>query len=431
MKFIIVLLLISVNGILAMYEMAVVSSHKIKLKNAARKGSKAASRVVKMTTELEKILSTIQVGITLIGIVSGAYGGIALAGEVVPLFEQIPALKDSAFQAATVTVVAIITYLSLVIGELVPKSVALNNPEKIAMIFSGPMIFLSKVFYPFVWFLSISTRFFNKLFGISSGKEKPLTEDEIKMLLIQSYEQGVINKEESRMLKEVLRFGDKRTFELMTPRKNIIYINTDDSKEKVLQIIKTHQFSRYMLCENDIEIITGIIHIKDLIGLLNGRKDWDLRDIAQEPVFIPENLHIIKALELLKKEKKSFGIVVNEYGGVEGLITLHDLAENIFGEILEENEEPHMDILKRKDGTLLVNASMLIDDFLDQMDMEEKSEFEKEGFATLGGFAMYILDRIPTEGDTFEYAGLHFEIIDMDGSRVDKILVTLSDSLRK
>ena len=422
MEFLIIILLLVLNGIFAMYEIALVSSSKARLETLVSKGNKSARGVLKQLEEPEKFLSTIQIGITLIGIISGAYGGVAIADDVVPLFAMIPEAEPYAKDLAMITTVVIITYLSLIIGELVPKSIALSNPERYATLLSPVMILLTKISYPFVWLLSISTRLLNKLIGLKS-EERLMTQEELKMILHQSSEQGVIDKEETEMLRDVFRFSDKRANELMTHRRDLIVLHTTDSKEKVLQTIEDKHFSKYLLIDDNTEEIAGVVSVKDIILMVGTEQEFDLKEITRPALFIPESLYAKKVLELFKKNKNKFGVVVNEYGSTEGIITLHDLTESIFGDILEEDDTEEEEIVRRQDGSLLVEASMNIGDFMEEMGILSYDDIESEDFTTLGGLAMFLIGRIPKAGDIFIYKNLQFEVVDMDRGRVDKLLV--------
>ena len=337
MEFLIILFLIALNGLFAMYEIALVSSSKTRLETLVNKGNRSARNVLKQLEEPEKFLSTIQIGITLIGIVSGAYGGIAIADDLVPFFSMIPGIEGYAHNLAMITTVVVITYLSLIIGELVPKSIALSDPERYAILFSPFMILLTKVSYPFVWLLSVSTRLLSNVIGVKN-KDRPMTQEEIKMILHESSEQGVIDKEETEMLRDVFRFSDKRANELMTHRRDIVILHPDDTQEQVMKIIEEKHFSKYLLVDEREDEIIGVVSVKDIILMVSNKTKFNLRDIARPPLFIPESLYANKILELFKKNKNKFGVVVNEYGSTEGIITLHDLTESIFGDILEEGE---------------------------------------------------------------------------------------------
>ena len=416
------------NGVFAMYEIALVSSSKARLETLANKGNKRAKGVLKQQEDTEKFLSTIQIGITLIGIVSGAYGGATIADNIEPLYAMIPFLEPYAPTLAIVTVVVLITYLSIVIGELVPKSIALHNPEKWATRFCPFMMVLSKISYPFVWLLSASTKLVSKLMGMKEGEERQMTQDELKMILHQSSEQGIIDKEETEMLKDVFRFSDKRANDLMTYRRDIVVMHPSDSQEDVLRIIREQHFSKYLLVERGKDEVIGVVSVKDIILML-GREDepFDLRAIARPPLFIPESLYAKKVLELFKKNKNKFGVVVDEYGNTEGIITLHDLTESIFGDILEENETEEEDIVVRQDGSMLVEASMNLDDFMEAMGVIDYDDLREEDFTTLSGLAMFMIGRVPKAGDLFSYQNLDFEVVDMDRGRVDKLLVVKNE----
>lgn len=411
------------NGVFAMYEIALVSSSKARLKTLASKGNISAKNILKQLKEPEKFLSTIQIGITLIGIISGAFGGVAIAHNITPIFKSIPGLETYAENLSLITVIAVITYLSLVIGELVPKSIGLSNPEKIAIKLNPFMLIVTRIALPFSYILSQSTKLFNRILGIK-GEERFMTQEELKIILHQSSEQGIIDKDETEMLKDVFRFADKRANELMTHRTEVIFMHADFTQKEVIEIINAKHFSKYLLTDSLQEEIIGVVSVKDIILMIGSENRFDLKNIAQPPLFIPESLYAKKVLELFKKNKNKFGVVVNEYGGIEGIITLHDLTESIFGDILEENEIEECPIIKRKDGSYLVDASMNIGDFMEQMGILFYEDLDNEDFNTLGGMAMFYIERIPIPGDLFTYQNLQFEVMDMDNGRVDKLLVT-------
>ena len=412
MEFFIILLLLFLNGIFAMYELALVSSSKARLETMVSKGNKRAKSVLKQLEEPEKFLSTIQIGITLIGIVSGAYGGATLADEIEPLFLLIPGLAPYANTLAVATIVVIITYLSLIVGELVPKSIALSDPEKWATRLSALMVAVKNISYPFVLLLSASTKLVNKLIGLEEGSERQMTQDELKMILHQT-----------EMLRDVFRFSDKRANDLMTYRRDIVVMHPNDSREEVLRIIREQHFSKYLLVESGKDEVIGVVSVKDIIIMLGSNQPFNLRSIARPPLFIPESLYAKKVLELFKKNKNKFGVVVDEYGSTQGIITLHDLTESIFGDILEENEIEEEEIVPRQDGSMLVEGSMNLDDFMEAMGVMNYDDLKEEDFTTLSGLAMFLIGRVPKAGDLFNYQNLKFEVVDMDRGRVDKLLV--------
>lgn len=423
MEFIIIIILLLLNGMFAMYEIALVSSSKVRLESYREQGNRNAKRVLAQLEKPEQTLSTIQIGITLIGIVSGAYGGATIAEHFKPFIAHIPGCEPYAGELAVTLTIIIITYLSLIIGELVPKSIALSKPESYAMRLSAIIRALTWLSYPFVWLLSVSTKIVSKLIGVTVSEERPMTQEELKMILRQSSEQGVIDSHETEMLRDVFRFSDKRINELMTPRHEMIVLHADDSKEKVLATIREHNFSKYLLVGTHRDDVIGVISVKDIVLMLDAAAPFNLRAIARPVLFLPESIYAKKAVELFKKNKTKFAVVVDEYGGTEGLVTLHDLTESIFGDILEENEPDDPEIVQRQDGSLLVDGAMNLDDFMDEVHISAYEDIEDEGFTTVGGMAMFFIGRIPKAGDLFTYQNLKIEIVDMDGERVDKLLV--------
>jgi putative hemolysin len=424
MEVLIITLLILLNGVLSMYEMALVSSSKARLETLAQKGNKKARSILKLLLQPEKILSTIQVGITLVGIISGAFGGIAFSDDLTPVLAQITWLEPYAGSVAVVLVIALITYFSLIFGELVPKSVALASPEKIALALTPFIILLTKLVFPFTWLLSVSTILVKKLLRINPSNERTITEDELKFLLKQSSDQGVIDEQETQMIKDVFRFTDKKADELMTHRKDVAYMLVNYTKEDTLNLIANEHFSRYLLCDGSVEDVVGIVAVKDIISLISSDEPFSLENVSTPPLFIPESMSANRVLEIFRNQKTNFGVVVSEYGGMEGIITLHDLTEAILGELPEEDEEIEFSLVERHDGTILVDGSMNIDDFIDKMGIVVDEDILNEGFSTLGGLAMFLLDKVPVEGDTFTFSDYQFEVIDMDNSRVDKLLIT-------
>lgn len=434
MEFIIITLLLVLNGIFALYEIALVSSSKSRLENMLAKGNKAAKIVLEQSKDPEKYLSTIQIGITLIGIVSGAFGGAAIADDFQPLFAAMAWSAPYAHEISMVITVSLITYFSLIIGELVPKSMALSNPERYATIFCRMISVLSKISYPFVWLLSVSTKAVNKIMGVSASDKPGMTEDELKLILHQSQEEGVLDKNETEMLKDVFRFNDKRANELMVSRPEVVCLKTSQNMDEIQKTIQESHYSRYPLIDKDKDDIVGIVSVKDIFLMQTECSHGEetnpgdrLRDIAQTVLYVPETIPATQVLNLFKQHKRKFGVVVNEYGATEGIITLHDLSECIFGDIYEENETEEPDIVERKDGSLLVEASMNIDDFMEEMGIFEFDDLKEEDFNTVGGLAMHVLGRVPVAGDTFSYRNLTFEVVDMDRGRVDKLLVCPMD----
>jgi len=425
MEIIIISVLLLMNGLFAMFEIALVSSRKSRLQEKAKHGNKGAKTALLLLKEPEEILSAIQVGITLVGIVSGAFGGLALSEDMVPFFAGISFLAPYADALAVTFVVGIITYFSLIIGELVPKTIALNNPEKIAIALSPAMKIIGSSLYPVVWFLSVSTKLVLMLFRIKKTSDTPVSEEELRMLLKQGSEFGVIEKEESDIINEVIRFGDKRTGSIMTPRLNVEWIDSTDKDEIILAEIMKSTHSRVPVCSNTVDEVIGVVAIKDVLAYHIKHQFIDISKIMTEPLFFPEQMSAINVLERFRKTKNHFGIVINEYGTMEGIVTLHDVTENIMGDLPEITDEDQPEAFRREDGSFLIDGSMMIEDVQDLLDI--RSLFDEDEVRshinTIGGLTMFKLNRIPKIGDTFIVQGHTFEIVDMDGNRVDKLMV--------
>lgn len=425
MDVLILALLLMINGIFAMYEIALVSARKSKLEEEARAGGKGAKAALGLLSEPEKVLSAIQVGITLIGIVSGAYGGLTFSEDLAGW------LKNSSFTAAhadvlsVVIVVGIIAYLSLIIGELVPKTIALNHAESIAAALSPFMNLFSVMTYPVVWILSVSTKWILKLFGVHARREAPMTEEELKMMLKKGSESGVIEKEESDMINEIIRFGDKRAGALMTPRVDVEWMDITQTEDKIMAKALASPHPRMLVCEENVDKIRGVVNIKDVLSFYIHHRRLRLADIMFEPLYIPEQAQALKVLEMFRSTKKHFGVVIDEYGSTEGIITLHNLTENIMGDLPATYGSGAPEVFRRDDGSYLMDGSMMVEDVEDLLKVYSlfDDEDERPDIHTLGGLAMYKLNSIPKTGDQFQIGGYLFEVVDMDGNRVDKLLV--------
>jgi len=424
-ELLVILILLLVNGLFAMYEIALVSSRRSRLEEMSIAGNKGAKVALHLLKEPEVILSAIQVGITLVGIVSGAYGGVALSEDVAPLFERIGFLAEYSQALSFASIVALITYLSLVIGELVPKTLALNNPEKISVFLSPVMRQVGLILYPIVWFLSISTKLFMVIFRIRKREGTMITENELRLLLKQGSEHGVIEKEESEIINEVIRFGDKRAGSIMTHRVNVVWLDARESTDDLIMKARGSVHSRLPVCNGKIDEVTGVVRVRDLLDnyLKNNAVDWD--EILFEPLYIPEQVPALKVMEMFRKTKNHFGIVINEYGSMEGILTLHDLAEHILGDFPAQDDTGEPEVFRREDGSYLIDGTARIEDLNDLLGTHSlfSGEEESYGVQTLGGLAMLHLNRIPTAGDRFVIQDFTFEIVDMDGNRVDKVLI--------
>jgi putative hemolysin len=420
MEIIIILLLVLLNGIFAMSEIALVSSRKVRLEERAKRGNKGARTALGLIQEPERFLSTVQIGMTLIGVISGAYGGATIAKDIQPYIAEINLLRPYASEVSFVLVIGIITYFSLVIGELVPKTLAFNDPEGISMKISRVMQALSVITTPLVIILSFSTKFFLKIFRVKQKTRPPVTEEELKILLEQGTSSGILETKETEMIKSIFRFGDRRAQNIMTPRQDIIWIDIKDNIQVIKNTIMESKLSVYPVCDDSLDRITGIISVKGFLKIINDENTDNLRSIITQPLFIPENLPAIRVLDKFRAKKVYTAVVINEYGSIEGLITLHDLIENIFGDLPDEYEQAETPIFRREDGSLLIDGAVHIDELREILNIE----FTADSFSTLGGFLMYQLNKIPAIGDNLKYGSYKFEVVDMDGKRVDKVLVS-------
>jgi len=404
--------------------MALVSSRKSLLYEKAGLGSSKAKIALKMLEEPEKFLSTVQAGITLVSIISGAYGGYAFSGDLTVFLVKMGMSPVTAPALSLIIAIAAVTYLTLVLGELLPKTIALNNPERITLLLSPFMRFVSRITYPLVIFLSFSTRTLLKILSIKMQEKPAVTEEELKILIRQGSEQGVIDQKESEIIKEVFRFGDKTAYDLMTPRMDIVFLDVNQPENEIIETIRNTSFSRFPVCDATVDNMLGMVSVKDILFVYTQKKPLDLRTILSMPLYFPELLPALKVLEIFREKKIHIGIVVNEFGAVEGLISLHDLSEHILGDLpaLQDNEQP--EIFRRDDGSLLIDGSLSLDELKDLLGMPSLSELiESKNFSTLGGLTMFMLNKVPSAGDIFVMNNFRFEVMDMDGNRVDKVLV--------
>jgi putative hemolysin len=423
-EFITVLLLIVINGIFAASEIAIVSARKVRLEQLAKTGDTKAKIALKLARSPNNFLSTIQIGITLIGILSGAVGGATLVERLQNFLNTIPILAPYSQVISFGVVVTTITFLSLVIGELVPKRVALNNPEKIASQVAGPMQFLSKITAPVVYLLGLSTDALLNLLGIRPVADETVSEDEIKLLIEQATTAGTFEEAEQEMVSRVFRLGDRPIKALMTPRTEIDWLDIDSPLEENLTTIQESSYSRFPLCKESIDNCLGIVKVRNVLAAHLAGQEINLLSLAQPPLYVAEGTRALRVLELMKESGDHMALIVDEYGGIEGLVTLNDLMEAIVGEIpsAEGINEPM--VIQREDGSWLLDGLLSVDEFKDLLNLESLPKEEDEEYHTVGGFIISFLGKIPTSGDFFEWQGLRFEVMDMDGTRVDKVLVS-------
>ncbi|HAV77737.1 MAG TPA: hypothetical protein DCX53_10350 [Anaerolineae bacterium] len=417
-EILIILGVILINGILAMSEMAVASSRKARLQQRINEGDNKAERVLSLLQEPNLFLSTVQIGITLVGVFTGAVGGATLAEPLGKALGRIPAFTDFADSLALGIVVISITFVSILLGELVPKRIAMHSPEQIASFLAGPMIGVSKLFAPPIWLLGKLSNFILNLLGIKPGNEPPVTEEEIQLLIDQGTQAGVFEEAEHDMVEGVFSLGDQRVYSLMTPRTDIIWLDIDDTAEIILEKIGLNDFSRFPVRQGTLDVILGIVKARDLLIPILGGKKINLKEILKPAFYVPETMQASRALEILKEKGTDMILIIDEFGGLQGLLTINDILEEIVGEM--EIDEPQA--TQRQDGSWLLDGMLEVDEFKDIFefkDLPHENEYE-----TLSGFVMMSLGRVPQVADVFEWNSYNFEVIDMDGRRVDKVLVT-------
>ncbi|MDI9604538.1 MAG: hemolysin family protein [Bacteroidota bacterium] len=421
---VIILLLILLNGFFALSEIAIVSAKKRKLEAEQKAGKRGANRALKLQSDPDKFLSSIQVGITLIGIINGAYGGQAFAGYLVPFFLQFPSLAPFADAISMVIVVVLITYVSIVIGELVPKTMALSNPEKMAVTVAPTIHAVSIIFYPFVKILSASTGFINHLIGLKP-KEEVISEMELRAMLRTASHEGIIGAEENIIHEQVFYFSDKRAFHLMTHRTDVEWVDISKPKEEVVNDLLATRHSRVLACREKIDDFVGIISMRDLLLRLNKNEPFEIEDLILEPIIVPNTIRAQRVLDYFKNNYKFVAVVVDEYGSLDGIITIHDIFENLVGEIPDETEGERTEplLFMRDEHSALVSGDAPIE-ILTQFNDDFIVDFEKIDYSTVAGFVFACMNKIPGTGDRFKYENMLFEIVDLDGNKIDKVLIT-------
>ncbi len=426
MDFIILLALIFVNSLFVISEIALVSVRKSRLEHQAERGDESARRALELSNNPEKFLSAAQIGITLIAILTGVYSGERFARYLQPSIENVSFLREYADTVATTIIVILVTFLSIIFGELIPKRIGLLRAERIAKLVAAPMNAFAKFTHPFVWLLNKTSNLFFRVFNIKRSKDDAVTEEEIKTLITEGTVAGTIDEAEQEIIERVFHLGDRNITSLMTHRSDIIWFNLDDNEDKIKEKILQEPHSAYPICDEAIDNIKGVVSIKDLYVSPDSTL---FKDIMQPALFIPENNSPYQVLEKFKESKIHSAFIVDEYGSILGLLTLNDILEAIVGDMAQPDEIDY-EIIKREDGTFLVDGQIPFYKFLTRF---EKTEWMNEGehdFDTIAGFILHELERIPHEGDRLDWRGFKIEILDMDGHRIDKVLVTLSEELK-
>jgi len=409
-----------------MSEIALVSARKSKLESQAEKGDLSAKTALELSQNPEIFLSAAQIGITLIAILTGVYSGERFSEQLEPTIAKIKIVEPYADTIATIIIVIIVTFLSIIFGELIPKRIGLLRAETIAKLVAKPMNIFARITHPIVWILNKVSNLFFSIFNIKRRKDDAVTEEEIKTLITEGTEAGTIDEAEQQIIERVFHLGDRNITSLMTHRSDIIWFGLDDTEEKIKEKIVQEPHSVYPICDGEVDNIKGIVSIKDLYI---SPDDKLFKDVMQPALFVPDNNTPYQVLEKFKQTKTHSCFIVDEYGSILGLVTLNDILEAIVGDIPQPDIIDY-EIKKRDDGSYLVDAQIPFYDFLARF---EKTEWMNEGehnFDTIAGFILHELEHIPKTGEKFDWKGFKFEIIDMDGHRIDKILVKLSEELK-
>jgi putative hemolysin len=419
-----IIALILANGFFAMAEIALISVRKARLQARAEAGETGAKAALELTENPTRLLSTVQIGITLVGVLTGALGGATLARELAVLLAQVSWLASFSQALALGLVVVVITYFSLVLGELVPKRLAMAAPERIAVSSAPWMKFIARLVSPLIRLLSASTELGLRLLGTTPGSAPAVTEEEVKILIEQGTQSGIFEEVEQNMLESVFRMSDRTVEMLMTPRTEMVWLDVNEPYADVLEPVNSSNYSRYPVAQGSLDNVVGILQVRELLSKAVNCQAVELAAILRPVVFLPKSTAAFNALEQLKQGEMHMALVIDEYGGVLGLVTLFDILQSIVGEIPSwPGGQPEPQIIRRPDGSLLLDGLLKVDELKDALDLSELPDEERAGYQTLGGLVMSQLGAIPISGQYFDWQGLRFEVVDMDHRRVDKVLV--------
>ena len=406
------------NGLLAMSELAIVSSRKSRLEHLANQGSRGARAALRLIDDPSRFLSTVQIGITLVGIIAGAFSGATLGRRFGAWLNKIPLISPYGNSVGISVTVVGVTYLSLIIGELVPKRIALAQSERVASLVAGPIRGLSLVAAPAVWVLHISTERILRLLGLAGAVETTVTEDEVKSLISEGTQAGIFVPQEQEMIEGVLRLADRSVRVIMTPRTRMVWVDVKSDRNAVIDMVQSHRFSRLLVCDGNVDHTVGFIHTKNLLPEALSCEDINLSELVTPLLHVPDRITVLNLLNRFKKEREHLAVVVDEYGSTEGLVTLTDVIEAIAGDLPERGEDHGPQIVQRDDGSWLVDGTVPTDEVQTITGVDIGKDVEM-----LAGFVLNYLGRIPKEGASFMYKNARFEVVDMDGNRIDKVLI--------
>lgn len=424
MELLILFILILANGLFALAEIAVIAARPARLQERAYRGEHAALDVLKLQESPERFLSTIQVGITLIGTLTGALGGATFAEQLARRFQEIPFLARYAQALGLGIVVVLITYFSIVLGELAPKRLGLTYPESVAIRLSPLMLALSKAATPIVTLLSVSSKAVITFLGIRQETEQPVTDEEIRLLMLQGAEAGVFAEMESEMVDGVLRLGDQRSRTVMTPRHEIVWLDLQAPLEENLAKVRESGYSRFPVCDGALDKVLGMVYAKDLLAHVLAGETIDLRTGLRQPLYVPETVPALGLLEQFRRSQVHVALVLDEYGGVEGIITFRDLLESLVGQIASAGETAGPTAVQRADGSWLLDGDYAVGNLETLLGAIELPERDRIGYETVAGLVLALCDHIPQRGERVRWQGWEFEVVDMDGLRIDQVLLS-------
>ena len=423
-QIIIILLLILANGFFSMAEISLLSVRRGRLEQLEEEGDKRARTALEVSSSHNRLLSTVQIGITLVAILTGAIGSAALGNTLAALLMQVEFLAPIADGLSIFLVVLVITYLTLVIGELIPKRLALNAPERIALRVSGIMKAIETIARPVVYLLGKSTELGLRILRIKPSNEPAVTEDEIMSLIDQGIEEGIVEESEQDMVESIFRFGDRTADGIMTPRTEVEWIDLEDSVDNIIHLVANGRYARYPVSCGDLDHIQGILNAKELLARCVRDEPIDFSTLLKPALFIPESMSALTMLEQFKQKAADFAVVIDEYGGVLGVVTMHDVLTDIIGEISDQGGPAEPEVLEREDGSWLLDGMLPVEELKELIAIKELPDEDRAGYQTAGGFVMSTLGGVPSSGEHFELLGYRFEVVDMDNRRVDKILVS-------
>jgi putative hemolysin len=428
MEIVLLVPLIALAGVFAMAEIALVSVRKPRLQQWADHGNTSARVALDLANRPEVFLATVQMGMTFVGVFAGAFGERTLALRIESFLTGIAPLAPYGHAISLVAVVGGVTYLTLIIGELVPKQIALHSPERFASALAKPMLALSRVGAPVVNVLNASARLVLRAFRIKPSEEPLVTEEEIKVIMEQGAEAGLLEESEHQTVRRLFRLSDRAVTSLMKPRHDIVWLDADAPVEQTIRQVVASSHSRFPVVRGSLDNIVGIAKEKDLLACCMSGKPFNLIEAAQPPLFVPGAIPAFRLLEMFKKSHTHVALVIDEYGDVEGLVTINDFFEDLVGEVASADMPEERHAVQRPDGSWLVDGKMLVHDFKELLHLDRLPGDDSSSYLTLGGFVMMQMGRVPGAADSFDAVGLHFEVVDMDGKRVDKVLITVPPS---